>query len=327
VITELVCQNSLGSAVLYALAGSSAFIGLPEIVEMEVNRVLRGLAEKAVGRIRDDISLLRQLSGQRMTYYAPTSSAIRDGIEHRWAQLSGVLTRIPFSHEQAKSALRRVIQKSPPSGENNEQFRDCCIWEAALELSAERSVYLVTNDSAFYEGRAPARGLAEPLRQELAVSERYVRVYSSVRDFLATIDKTVAALDEASIGAAIIPAVTPRAHEIVRDAKNFELGPASHPRISGYATPQPSLVAVSFEISFKLKRVEVQHDQEQRSNATLHMGGVCSYDPNLNEVSEIEIREWSMNLGGSDERGWSGTSWTDPKSLEKQFSPSNIRSI
>jgi hypothetical protein len=42
-----------------------------------------------------------------------------------------------------------VINKAPPSGENNEQFRDCCIWAAAASMATDRVVHLLSADTAF----------------------------------------------------------------------------------------------------------------------------------------------------------------------------------
>jgi hypothetical protein len=125
-VAERLLQSSIGSAFLYALTRTKSSILLPEVVELEIARVLPDLAEQAVSRIRGELSLLRQLSGHdKLRVTAPSALAIREGIEERWGQLSGSLIRIPFTHDQAKSALQRVINKAPPSGQNNEQFRDC----------------------------------------------------------------------------------------------------------------------------------------------------------------------------------------------------------
>jgi hypothetical protein len=189
-VSERLLQTSLGSALLYVLAGATASIALPEVVELELNGLLPDLAEKAITDIGKDASSLRHLSGQQLRYTAPSKLAIQEGIERRWTQLTGLLKRVPFTHDQAKAGLSRVIKKLPPSGPNNEQFRDCCIWEAA---------------------------------------------------------RTV--------------------------------------------------------------------------------GGVCSYDPNLGEVSEIEIREWNMSLDPRDGRGLSGTSWSEQENVMREFSPKYVRVI
>jgi len=231
-------------------------------------------------------------------HHVPTAEAIQEGMQQRWADLGGILKRIPLSLEQAKAALRRVVEKISPSGVNIEQFRDCCIWEAAFELAAERVVHLVTNDSAFYEGRDRSRGLlAEALRQELARCGREIRIYPSVRDLLSRMDTAVLALDEAAIAEAIVRAVTPRAREIAaKEARGFELGRLLGTRISGYATPKPSVVAVSFQVRFELEGVELQEDDDHKVDASLRVAGSCSYEPKLNEVSEIEIKETSTSV-------------------------------
>jgi hypothetical protein len=127
-ISERLMQSSLGNALLYAVAGANATLGLPEIVEREISAVLPEMAEQAARNIRRDISILRQLSGHKMLVTGPTPLAITEGIADRWKQLAGSIERIPFTFEHARSALTRIIAKTAPCGENNEQFRDCCIW-------------------------------------------------------------------------------------------------------------------------------------------------------------------------------------------------------
>jgi hypothetical protein len=76
-VTERLLQSSLGSAVLFALTGAHALIGLPEVVEIEVNSILTKQAKEAVEGLRKNAQLLSQLSGQRATHQVPTSEAIQ----------------------------------------------------------------------------------------------------------------------------------------------------------------------------------------------------------------------------------------------------------
>ena len=308
-VAERLLQSSIGSALLYALTGANALLLLPEVVELEVNRVLPELAEKAVTVIRRETSLLRQLSGHTLMFTGPSVGAIADGIKDRWEKLDGLLERIPFTNDQARAALHRVIRKAPPSGENNEQFRDSCIWEAALSAASNRPVHLVTADSAFYESRNRSAGLAAILKQELAQAEKDIRLYSDLKDFLAAVPANTPSIDEEAIGRAILEAVTPRAHEIASDKGNFtlamderafEVGGSLRPRIRGYATPKPSLIAISFEVAFDLKSVERSANAGGKTEAgpaaELTLRGVCSFDPNAKAISEVELREWSTAL-------------------------------
>ena len=115
------------------------------------------------------------------------------------------------------------------------------------------------------------------------------------------------------------------AGEAMRGGVTFELGKARRLKISGYATPKPSLVAISFEASFDLERTIVEDQAEARDQATMTLKGVCSYDPTTNELSEIEIREWSKNLKSSS--GGSATMSPDKMALDRQYGPGRMRLI
>jgi hypothetical protein len=292
-VAERLLQSSLGSALLYAVVRTKANFGLPEVVEREVNRVLPEMAEQAARNIKRDVSVLRQLSGHEMVVTGPSLLAVQQGIARRWKQLSGSIERIPFTFDQANSALSRIIEKTPPCGENNEQFRDCCIWDATLMLSASRPVHLLTADNAFYEARKPGNGLTRPLRNEIERKKLEVLIHPTIRDFLAALGDTVISIDEASIAEAIVEAVVPTARGIATERGRFELGEPIGRKIKGYATPKPAVIAVSFEVTFGLQRGDAGEDVKK---AQLTIRGECDFDPTLNSVSQIEVKGWSQDL-------------------------------
>jgi hypothetical protein len=325
-VSERLLQSSIGAALLYAVAGAKGKIGLPEVVEREISRVLPDMAEKAVNIIRREAALLRQLSGHSMMVTGPTRLAVLEGIAERWKQLAGVIERSAFTFDQAQSALTRIIDKLPPCGDNNEQFRDCCIWDAAVSSAGGRIVNLVTADVAFYEGRKLDNGLARPLREELDAKGVDLRIYPTLRDLLNALKETAATIDETAIATAIVETVTPRAREVALESGNFELVASGKPSIFGYATPTPALVAISFVVPFEIERVETEGDAENTIRAKMTLSGECAYDPNRNAVSGVEIQGWSQSLktpGG----GFSGTR-SAPTSVElRQYSPGYMRRI
>ncbi|WP_156433787.1 PIN domain-containing protein [Bradyrhizobium retamae] len=324
-VAERLLQSSIGNALIYALSGAKASIGLPEVVEREVNRVLPEMAERAVSLIGRETALLRQLSGHKLLFTGPTTLAIKEGMEERWKQLAGLIVRVPFSHEQAQSALDRIIASVPPCGSNNEQFRDCCIWLAALALAEDREVHLVTQDAAFYEGRKPSQGLARALQDELELKSRRVHIHPTVRDFLTSLGSTAAVVDEAEIGDAIIQSVTPHAREIAAEKGKFALGaPVSKPKIKGFATPKSALVAVSFEVAFAMEGIEEDGDGPLTLTARLSLEGACSYDPRSHAVTDVEIRSWSKSIDNS--RFTTGTVSPSARELQ-QYSPERMRVI
>jgi PIN domain len=326
-IAERLLQSAIGSAFLYSVTRAKSSILLPEVVELDVGQVLPKKAEEGVSAIKRELSLLQQLSGHDLRVDAPSQLAIQEGIQERWNQLSGLLVRLPFTHDQAKSALLRVVRGTPPCGKNNEQFRDCCIWEAAVSMSTDRVVHVVTGDTAFYENRDKAAGLASALRNEPAVAKKHIQIHPSLDDFLAAADAGAATVDEESIGDGITKAILNQAQEIavkpewMRPGVTFRLGKAHRPKISGYATPKPSLVAISFETSFDLEATIVEHEMETQEWGKVTLKGECSYDPITKELLDIEITAWSKNLGN-----WMVGS-ADKTAAERQYGPGRMRLI
>jgi hypothetical protein len=318
-VTERLLQTTVGTALLLAVTTSDGVIGVPEVVELEVSHVLATHAEQAVEAVRKGARLLRQLSGRKATHQVPTQEAIQNGIEQRWAALSGALQRFPFTHEHAKAALSRIINKISPCGENNEQFRDACIWAAAMEAGKETPVSLITNDSAFYEGRDRTRGaLAEVLRHEAHELGVNVLIYTTVSKFLESITPRVEVLNEAEMEGIVLEAIKGVADDVVaKNSRSFCIVHSSLPWIRGYATPKPSAIAISFEGQFGLERVGMSRKNEPKA-ADLHITGTCSYDPKTRRISEIELEEWGTRMKGSDR----SEHWFRQGIFEREFSGS-----
>jgi len=331
-ITERLLQTTIGNAFLYAIAGAKSSMILPEVVELEIAQTLPEMAERAVEIIKRELTLLRQLSGHELMITAPSALAIKDGIAVRWDQLSGALIRQPFTHDQAKSALHRVLQGLPPSGNNNEQFRDCCIWDAALSMAEDRTVHLISQDTAFYENRNKASGIAKILQSELIATKKDIQIHYSLRDFLANVSSDSAAIDEEAIGHQIINTILDRASEIAAEGimrgsdAIFKLGSMRRIKISGYTTPKPSLVAISFEVSFELERTIIEDGSDEVIDSTITLKGVGSYDPTTKELLEADVREWSKHIR-SPSRGTMGTSSPDKEARDRQYGRGRMRII
>ncbi|WP_315716485.1 MULTISPECIES: PIN domain-containing protein [unclassified Bradyrhizobium] len=325
-VSERMLHSSVGSAVLFAVAANSATIVLPEIVELEVDRVLKNEAGKASAALRKSVDLLRQLSGhERILQPVPTEKAIHEGMARRWKELDGVIVRAPFTFEQARASLQRILNHAPPCGENNEQFRDCCIWETVLEFSASRIVHFVTNDSAFYENR-DRLNIVKPLKNELETLGRDVRLHRTIQTFLAAVSQNeITILEKDTICDAVVEIVTPKAQEIASERavsrvpahigaiKRFELSDAQNVIIKGYATPKKSIVAVTFEVLFDLLLFRSDEGEEQQIDTTLRLEGSCSYNPTLRETSDLLVSTWHHTLKGT------GFNWSTHSAIGAEY--------
>jgi hypothetical protein len=138
-------------------------------------------------------------------------------------------------------------------------------------------------------------------------------MYSSLENLLGTLAGTTQRLDDRLIENAIVPAITPRASEIAADRGEYELGAVRRHTIRGFATPGPSLLAVSFEVSFDLRREVEREGREEEFYAVLTVTGDCSFNPETSVVSNVEIGAWSTNERGAGMVRGSG--WQTAKSL------------
>ena len=308
-ISERLLQSTIGGALLYTIISSDSKILLPEIVELEIGTVLPELAERAVANIRRDIGLLKQISGLRISVSVPTVKGVSEGVKERLDQLSGTINRLPFTFEHAKAALGRILQKTPPAGENNEQFRDCCIWQAALETAHHLPVHFLSNDAAFYEGKNRSHGMASVLQREADATRYGIVLHPSIEDFLKS-NGSPTKIDEASISKSITTAAMKKLVEIALKDKPTRTAIASEKvgllKIDGYTTPKSTIIAIAFEVPFTFDEISYDEDKEYREKVKLVLEGVCSYDPNSRDVSDVEIRSWyehrSLKSGGSSGR-------------------------
>jgi hypothetical protein len=194
--------------------------------------------------------------------------------------------------------LDRIIRKFSPAGENNEQFRDCCIWEAAIELAKERKTYVVTNDFAFYDAGDRKRGLAPSLRASVELAGVSLEIFPTLRDFLAAVHSTTARLDETAIRDQLVEALRPKLREL---GHSGNIGAVTEAKPDGFSTPQPSLIAVSFSVTCDLVRPP---SEDKHGPAALTVRGGCSYEPATGTVSEIEVRSWESFLKESHRTSW-----------------------
>ncbi len=90
-VGERMLYAPLGGATLYTLARTGMMIGLPEIVAMEVSRVMLDRSDAEIAAVEKALNWPRQISRQPMQLLAPSRGALRVGIAARWKELDQIL--------------------------------------------------------------------------------------------------------------------------------------------------------------------------------------------------------------------------------------------
>jgi hypothetical protein len=93
-----------------------------------------------------------------------------------------------------------------------------------LEFSASNIVHFVTNDSAFYDSRDRLE-IVTPLKNELEILRRDVRLYQTTYAFLAAVSQNeITIIEKNTICDAIVDVVTPKALEIASERASGDSG-------------------------------------------------------------------------------------------------------
>jgi predicted nucleic acid-binding protein len=287
-------RTPLGSALTHALLQVEGHLGLPSIIEEEIIKhvVRRGgeLAAEILEKASKVAHLLGQVDERLMA--VPTDDEFEKSAKEKLRELDDLLLRVPFTFEHAKSALRRVMDETPPNGRNNQQYKDSAIWEAVLELSHTHTVHFVTEDKGFFTDRTPSKGLASNLKEDRDAMGGKIIVHYGVRSCLDALEEDVPPLDYQGMAFVIDHAIVEDLRDIAAD-KEFGLGKVVDWNISAFRTEKLGILALSFELVYKAFDVSPLRDEEE-TEATLIVKGECSFD--LRDQAASDVRKESVRL-------------------------------
>ena len=212
---------------------------------------------------------------------------LRAAIDQRLSELNPLIERAPFTLDIAQAALMRVIEGRPPSGSNNEQFRDCCTWEHCLRQSKHYEVHLVMGDGDFYQGKKTENGLAEKLCSELASAKATVFAFQSIPKLIEHIGPSVPAHDAEALGGRIAE-VAREALGPPADTADFILGELTKSRVSVTPTRGPLNLLATFDLTYSLVNKSEQ-DAQARLNPELTASGSCALSGAERSIRDLRL--------------------------------------
>lgn len=186
-VSELGLSSSAGSAVRYFLKHNHAVVAVPEVVSLEVAKILARNLLDAKKQIHKSHRQLLAVFGELTAIDLPTDAAIYEKASALIGRLDVRTQEIPFSLDSARSSLAKVVDGVPPSGPKNQQFKDGVIWADCLTLLNEDDVHLVSTDKGFFQQRKHDKGLAHELDAEAQKYAHNLTLHSSLRSLLQTI--------------------------------------------------------------------------------------------------------------------------------------------
>jgi PIN domain len=291
-IKEWMLKTFAGASLVEFIAQSKGKMLLPEIVEEELKRGISREALSAADKAAAAIGQLNRLTGRNVAFDPPSSEVIQTAIKTSLGRLEPLLIRSEFTFEHARQALNRIYSKLAPCGQNNEQFRDACIWVDCVTYGKDHKVFFVSADKSFYDAKTYEKGLAKELQEEIKTAHADVRIFPSVSDLYKHLAPDVPVRDTREI-----------AHKITQELRHvvdqslsrhgFSDAQLSEQSISFKATQLATRRFGTFTLTFTLSSAI---EDNERLEPTLTLEGTCSFDVpsgNVHDVSlDREIVAW-----------------------------------
>lgn len=299
--SELMLRTPIGAAMLFAVKQIGAAIGLPEIVEKEITKVIAKTGSDAAAKISEHLRTIEALVGSRPNIELPTQGSFAASVQNRFAELEGLLLRMPFTLNHATSALDRVIQELPPNGPNHEEFKDSAIWEVVLDIARFRLVHSVTNDKGFFKDREPRNGPADNIAADIKREGGGIFVYNSLRSCLSILQKETPPVLAEPLAEAIETLIRPELVAIVSQ-RDFELGRMTHYSVEPFLTERIGVLALDFRLTHELDD-RSPDASTTRKEATVVTTGSCTFNTVNGTISDIrkgsEVFSWRDESGAA----------------------------
>jgi len=307
--SNLFMRTAMGSALLYILKQSKGKIGLPEIIEEELTRNIVENGLKAIEQINKGFKSIEVIMGFRDSYELPNKAQLEAAVKERLTDLEDVIIRIFFTFEHAKSALRRINEKTQPNGDKNQQFKDSAIWEAILELSDSHTIYFISDDNAFFKNRnKQTEELADNLLNECNKMGAKVSIYNNIASCLKALQQDVPSLDYSNIILTIDNLINSGLRRELATEIGFEITTLAIDKssLSAFFTEINGKLALIFELCYHC--IDIQNNGEvERTEALLRAKGDCLYEIDTQKISDIKMdREriyWVEPSGEAGRRG------------------------
>lgn len=300
---NLLLRTVMGSAFLYTLNTAQHKLGLPEVIEEEIYKQTELAASEAKDKITRYFRDIQAIVGSYSPYELPNQEKIKKSITERFNELEKLLVRVPFTLDHAKSALKRVNQGRSPSSTKRQQFKDCAIWEAALDLGKEYDIYLVSNDGDFYKDEN-RKELSPILDNEARESGVFIAVFTGIDACLESLEGNRPNIEAQQLALSIFEAMKEELSRTV-SKNNLRLTELFSQTIKAFITENHERLAVKYVIVIGAVNTDT-NELNEGAPASVTVEGSCTYN--------IESQTVENNQLNSVNAKWVGTEGIEKRS-------------
>lgn len=296
-ISEFGLNSPLGAATRFFLKQNKAQIILPEVVRLETEHNFKNSFNSWLSSIRDNYRQLLTAFGTLKEIVLPDDAAVGKKATEVFSNTGLEIIEVPFSLESAKESFIKTVDGVQPS-DRTQQFKDGVLWSDCVALLKKDDVYLVTNDTDFYQDRKYEKGLAKNLSDEIIRAEHSLRLLPSLVALLKDI-KAEVKINEQSLADAFFTKYNESINGIL--ARNgFEVGERIGLRKTLYATENPEMLYIEFTINYNC--MDVTGEARVDGLLTVRGDGVYKTESGIFEELRNFGEELSFNLEDGEEK-------------------------
>lgn len=272
---ERLLRSVRGASLLALIHGRGWRIVLPQVVEEEVVNAVRGKVETLITSIADQHRELVSWVGEAEELDVSAVGA-DTAAQRRFAELDGLLTRVPLTPDHHARAMELLMSRLPPNTGSREAYKDSLVWQVAVEASDQLPLFFVSNDKGFFQSDNNLHG---NLKED--AGRQGIVAYQSLAALLDATGATSELFDETEVSPLLYEALR---SELLRMFPDSELwvGDELDHRITGYLTAEAGVLTVDFSFqlrgSFDLPRIfERVADAAEPFDGTIEVEGSASF--------------------------------------------------
>jgi hypothetical protein len=190
-----------------------------------------------------------------------------------------------------------VNQSQPPSSTKPQQFKDCAIWEAALDLGKEYDIYLVSNDVDFYKDNN-RKELNLILENEARDSGVSVAVFPGIDACLESLEGDRPNIEAQKLALGIFEAMKEELSRTV-SKNNLRLTELSSQKINAFITENHDRLAVEYNIVVEAVNTDT-NELNAGIPASVTVEGSCTYNIESQTVGNNQFNSVSAKWFGTD---------------------------
>lgn len=296
-LAELGLRSPLGAVARLYLQQKHARLALPEVVRLEVEHNLRNRLKEYVSTLQSAHRQLLTVFGTLKELVVPDTNAIEVRVTELFGDLGVEVMNIPFSLSSAESSFLKTIDKVPPS-DRTQEFKDGVLWADCVDLLKNDDLCLVTADKAFFQDRDYSKGLSANLAAEIKGAAHSLSLLPSLDQLVRDLRIDVA-IDEG----VLVRGYLDKSFEAIDGLlkrNGFVLGEKLGTSQILYATEDPSVLYVEFDIQFEAK----ESVGDGRTDGVVTLRGDGSYDTKSHTLTNFRNLEETLHFqqSGGEER-------------------------